>query len=268
MINGFDNVIALEAHIKNGGVISSPRNVTSRYRADLLRLMESFVDSEFAASAGFASILNEAPGIVQRINVARIILEKAESGEAVLNIMADFGIDIHQYGNNHPDRSNFDWSNRLERDGDMSALPYNLRDMRLSVFYYPFKNWCDAMMMGVLMGKAKQIQLQVLSQISYAPLADAFRTISTIEQRHTNLARDELLRLAKGASKNGTSDELKSLFHYWLPKVRAIFGSVNSSGFERLKKYGLRYRSNKEMLDEFNLRAEELRQSLRIITGL
>lgn len=260
--------MTIEDYIKKGGVLSSPANVPARYRAELLRLMASFIDSEIAASAGFASVLNEAPGITQRINAARIILEKAENGVAVLELMGEFGADIERYGNGDHTNSDFSWADRLERDADIGGARAHERDMRLSVFYYPLQNWQDAVMMNVLMGKATDIQLEELSDISYAPLADIFRAIRGTEALHTSLGREELLHLAKGAYKNDTTDELKRSFNYWLPRVQASFGSVNSARFERLKNYGLRHRSNQHMLDEFNKRAEELRQALRLIARL
>lgn len=266
MAKQFDNAISLEVHLKNGGVLSSPANLPARYRADLVRLMTSFVDSELAASAGFAAVLNEAPGLVQRINGARIILEKAESGEKILNLMDSLGADIDGYGNSQFIDGNSSWSTRVARNDDITSA--KVTDMRSSVFHYPIQNWGDAVMMSVLIGKAGQIQLQDLSQISYTPLAEAFSAIKLVAQRHTSISRIELLRLAKGAYKNGTSEALKASFHYWLSKAQAIFGSCNSERFERLKNFGIRHRSNTGMLAEFNLRAEELRQSLRLIARL
>ena len=44
----------IEDYLAQGGKLTSPGNVPPRYRGELLRLMASFVDSELAASAGFA----------------------------------------------------------------------------------------------------------------------------------------------------------------------------------------------------------------------
>ncbi|UXM96473.1 phenylacetate-CoA oxygenase subunit PaaI (plasmid) [Bartonella sp. HY329] len=266
MSNQFDKAISLETYLKNGGVLSKPSNLPARYRADLVRLMTSFIDSELAASAGYALVINKAPGLDQRINMARIILEKVESGERVLSLLMDLGVETNAYNNSQHLNNNINWSTRLPRHGDINGLVAT--DMRAPMFHYPFSSWSDAAMMSVLIGKAGQITLHDLCQVSYAPLAEAFSIIKLIEQRHTNIFRDELLRLAKGAYKNGTSQGLKTSFFYWLPKIRAIFGSSNSDRFERLKAFGLRRRSNGEMLAEFNLRAEELRQSLKIIAKL
>lgn len=84
-----------------------PGNVPAQYRGELLRLMATFVDSEVAASAGFAETINEAPGLTARIAAARITLEKIDHAERVLKLMGDFGADEGRYAVHHP------WADRL-----------------------------------------------------------------------------------------------------------------------------------------------------------
>ena len=62
----------LDDYLAQGGVLTSPDNAPPRYRWELLRLMSSFVDSELAASAGFADAINFAPAIKERISASRI----------------------------------------------------------------------------------------------------------------------------------------------------------------------------------------------------
>ena len=50
------DTMPIEDYLAQGGVLTSPANVPPRYRGELLRLMASFVDSELAASAGFALV--------------------------------------------------------------------------------------------------------------------------------------------------------------------------------------------------------------------
>jgi 1,2-phenylacetyl-CoA epoxidase catalytic subunit len=64
----------IEDYLAKGGVLSAPNNVPARYRGELMRMMSSFVDSELAASAGFASSINFAPAIKERIAASRITL--------------------------------------------------------------------------------------------------------------------------------------------------------------------------------------------------
>ena len=142
--------------------------------------MATFVDSELAASAGFADTINEAPGITARIAAARITLEKADHAERVLEIMGDFGADQARYAVHHP------WADRLPRDAALGQARHG-GDMRLAVFHYPLQGWTDAVVMNVLQGLATGVTLEELGRVSYAPLAEVFRAIAPRERRHTEL---------------------------------------------------------------------------------
>lgn len=91
----------IEEYLAQGGVLTAPGNVPARYRGELMRLMSSFVDSELAASAGFAASINFAPGIKERIAASRITLEKADHAERVLGMMETFGTDGDRYQRQH-----------------------------------------------------------------------------------------------------------------------------------------------------------------------
>ena len=104
---------ALASRIAEGERLAGPDDVTPGFRTELMRLMATFVDSELAGAAGFASCINDGPGIKERIAAARIVLEKLDHAERVLRIMGEFGADTGRYVNHHP------WTARLER----SALP-------------------------------------------------------------------------------------------------------------------------------------------------
>ncbi|MAX74545.1 MAG: phenylacetic acid catabolic, partial [Nioella sp.] len=122
--------MSIEDYLAQGGVLSNPTNVPPRYRAELLKLMTSFVDSELAGAAGFADIINEGPGIKERIAAARIVLEKTDHAGKVLRVMEGFGVDSERYANHHP------WTARLDRDADIGTTRGD-HDMRLAVFNYP-----------------------------------------------------------------------------------------------------------------------------------
>ena len=170
----------IEDYLAQGGVLTAPGNVPARYRGELMRLMSSFVDSELAASAGFAASINFAPGIRERIAASRITLEKADHAERVLAVMGDFGTDTRRYQTQH------DWAARVARDSDLGTTRRE-GDMRLSVFHYPITGWTDAVVMNVLQGLATGVQMQELTRISYAPLAEVFREIAPREARHAAL---------------------------------------------------------------------------------
>lgn len=231
----------LEAYLEQGGVLTSPDNVPARYRGELMRLMASFVDSELAGSAGFADTINDAPGIKQRISAARIVLEKADHAERVLNVMGEFGADTARYAVHHP------WAERLERTTDLGVERQG-GDMRLSVFYYPLAGWTDAVVMNVLMGLATSVQLKELSRVSYGPLAEIFREIAPREARHAELGVEGLSRIAET---DQSLAQARASVAYWRPRVAATFGMASSQRFKMLKKLGLRHMPNEVLLSDW-----------------
>ncbi|MFW8595673.1 Phenylacetic acid catabolic protein [Cribrihabitans neustonicus] len=228
--------MSIASYLKQGGVLSNPANVPPRYRAELLKLMATFVDSELAGAAGFADIINEGPGIKARIAAARIVLEKSDHAGQVLRLMGEFGADTERYADHHP------WTARLERDADIGQSR-SKHDMRLAVFNYPLEGWADAVVMNLLMGRAVAVQLEELSHVSYQPLAEAFRAILPAETHHAELAEEGLMQLVE---REGPA-QLQEHVDYWWPRVAASFGSESSEKFEGLKAMGLRRTPNPDL---------------------
>ena len=226
----------IEDYLAQGGKLTSPLNVPPRYRAELLKLMATFVDSELAGAAGFADIINQGPGIKERIAAAKIVLEKTDNADQVLRLMGEFGADTARYANHHP------WDARLERDADIGATRSD-HDMRLAVFNYPLAGWADAVVMNLLMGRAVAVQLAEFSKVSYQPLAEAFRAVLPTETRHAELAEEGLARLLDVNGK----DALQASVSYWWPRVAASFGADSSAKFDTLKALGLRHEANADL---------------------
>lgn len=228
----------IEDYLAQGGVLTSPGNVPARYRGELMRLMSSFVDSELAASAGFAGSINYAPGIKERIAASRITLEKADHAERVLNVMGDFGTDTARY------QTQADWAARVDRDTDLGTTR-RAGDMRLSVLHYPITGWTDAVVMNVLQGLATGVQMGELTRLSYAPLAEVFREIAPREARHAELGLEGLAKIV--ATDQGRAEAKESLA-YWRPRVAAGFGTSGSTRFDAQKRFGLRREPNETLL--------------------
>jgi len=236
--------MSIEDYLAQGGVLSSPGNVPPRYRAELLKLMATFVDSNLAGAAGFADVINLGPGIKERIAAAKIVLEKTASADKVLQIMGDFGVDERRYANSHP------WNARLDRGADIGAQRTG-HDMRLAVFNYPLNGWGDAVVMNLLMGSAVVVQLEDMAQVSYQPLAEAFRAILPVETRHAELALEGLERLTS----EGQSAALQESVSYWWPRVAASFGKGDAERFAALKAMGLRHAQSDAQLADWEARA-------------
>lgn len=239
----------IEDYLAQGGVLTAPGNVPARYRGELMRLMASFVDSELAASAGFAGSINFAPGIKERIAASRITLEKADHAERVLAVMESFGTDANRYQAQH------DWAARVARDADLGAARSG-GDMRLSVLHYPITGWTDAVVMNLLQGLATGVQMTELTRVSYGPLAEVFREIAPREARHAELGLEGLERIVSTeAGKAAARDAIA----YWRPRVAAGFGVAGSARYETLKGFGLRHTPNEQLLSRWEaLVAEHL----------
>ena len=228
----------LDEYLRRGGKLTSPANAPARYRAELLRLMAIFVDSEMAGASGFADCINFAPGLSERRVAARIVYEKFGHAAKILALMDEFGADAARYVGAHR------WNERLARNTDLGTRRAG-DDMRLNVFHYPIEGWVDAVTMNVLMGRATVIQLEDWTASSYQPLADATGEILPVEARHADYGetglRNALATEADRARAQASVD-------YWLPRVAASFGSAGSASIERYRAFGLRQRANEELL--------------------
>ncbi len=236
---------SIQDYLEKGGKLTAPDNTPPRYRAELLRIMASFVDSELAGAAGFADIINDGPGITERIAASRIVLEKFDHAERVLKIMGEFGANIDRYQNIHP------WNSRVDRDQDLGGDRLD-GDMRLNVFHHPIEGWSDAVTMNVLMGYATIIQLKELSQCSYQPLAQTFAEILLREMRHTELGEEGLKKLMADGAKAAIAKSVD----YWRPRVAASFGAAASPRYEMLRKMGLRHTPNDALLTQWESAAD------------
>ncbi len=239
--------MTLETYLAAGGVLTNPTNVPPRYRAELMKLMATFVDSELAGAAGFADVINQGPGIKERIAAARIVLEKTDNADRVLKIMGEFGANTDRYVTHHP------WTARLDRDADIGATRSE-HDMRLAVFNYPIQGWVDAVIMNLLMSQAVAVQLAEFSGVSYQPLAEAFRKIAPVEAHHGELALEGALRLVE----QGHATEMQSAVDYWWPRVAASFGAGQADKIDALRKMGLRHRTGPDMQADWQAKASDL----------
>ncbi|MEQ9695369.1 Phenylacetic acid catabolic protein [Shimia sp. SDUM112013] len=248
--------MSIESYLAAGGVLTNPSNVPPRYRAELMKLMTTFVDSELAGAAGFADVINAGPGIKERIAAAKIVLEKTDNADKVLKIMGEFGVDGDRYANHHP------WTARLDRDADIGASRTR-QDMRLAVFNYPLAGWADAVVMNLLMGRAVAVQMAEFSMVSYQPLAEAFRAIAPVEARHAELAEEGVEKLLETEDKAG----LQASVDYWWPRVAASFGSAASDKAETLKTMGLRKTANADLKARWEAETKAILEKLGLKAG-
>jgi ring-1,2-phenylacetyl-CoA epoxidase subunit PaaA len=230
-------------YLAQGGKLTNPVNVPPRYRAELMKLMSTFVDSELAGAAGFADVINAGPGIKERIAAAKIVLEKTDHADKVLRLMGEFGANTDRYAGHHP------WTDRLPRDTAPGSAR-STHDMRLSVLNYPLQGWVDAVVMNLCMGHAVCVQLDDMMRSSYQPLAEAIREETPAEQRHVALAEEGAARLLQ----QGQGAAIAQAIAYWRPRVAAVFGDPPDARMTQLRAWGLRHAASTEMRRDWDAR--------------
>lgn len=228
--------MSIESYLSQGGKLTNPTNVPPRYRAELMKMMATFVDSELAGAAGFAEVINAGPGIKERIAAAKIVLEKTDNADKVLRLLGEFGANTERYATSHP------WTARLPRNAEPGSRRSE-HDMRLSVLNYPLDGWTDAVTMNLCMGLAVGEQLAEMRRASYQPLAEAMQVVAPVENHHVELAEEGLVKLMS----DGQKDAIGASVAYWRARIAPMFGNVPEARFAQLQAWGLRHRTNADL---------------------
>lgn len=209
----------------------SPLDFPQRARDEMSKLMIRLTDSELAAAAAFAEVINDGPGIRERISAARIVMEKTRNAEKLMAVLAQFRPLPLRYTTAHS------WTEWLDRDAGLDARRPD-HDMRLIALHYPINGWVDAVVMHVLLGTAGLIQIEDLSNTRYKTMHNVLRDILAIEQRHNIQAREGLTKLLAC----GERDAVEASLGYWWPRISASFGRAGAEKFKLLRQFGLRLR--------------------------
>ena len=243
---------------------SSPENVPPRYRGELAAADgDRFVDSELAARPGLPMRSTLRPASRSASPPARIILEKADHAERVLN-----------------DHGRVRRRRRALRRRIMTGPPA-WRATRISArrgraatcafrsFTTPLDGWIDAVVMNVLHGPGERsCRSTELARVSYQPLAEVFRAICPARERAMpNWASQGLVQDRRHEPQ--ACVRAKAAVAYWRPRVAASFGqSQVPQRFETLARFGLRHDPNEDRLlakwrDEVDAQLSALRSELK-----
>ena len=205
------------------------------------------MDSALAGAAGFADIINDGPGIKERIAAAKIVLEKTDNADKVLKIMGDFGANTARYANHHP------WTDRSGPRRRYRHLAHRHRHAP-AVFNYPLQGWSDAVVMNLLMGLAVGVQMANSKRVSYAaagrslPRHCAGRSTSCRTCRRGR--RAAWLRPARSTGGSASQRRITGG-----RALRASFGKDVSTRAGQLQAFGLRHSTNAELREEWEAAA-------------
>lgn len=230
-----------------GTRLEADEDIPAAYRQELTRLLCGFVDSELAGAAGFADFINRAPGLPERIVLARIVSEKFGHAEAGLGLLERFGVRPDLYV------AAYDWSSRLPRHVDPGQRRL-AGDRRLNVFHAPLECWEDVATLMLLMGLASVLQLGDLAQGSYAPLARMMPGIVGRERAHAGEGEQALARVI---ALPGGAGRVQAAIDYWSPRVAATFGRQEPGAARRHLLYHLRASDNARLLAAWQREAAE-----------
>lgn len=228
----------LVENIQKGKIIQATDAITTTYRSELTRLMVVIVDSELAGAAGFTHLINSAPSIKARVIAARIVSEKLQHAEKVLDLLRNFGVDPVLYVAAHA------WEARLSRYTDVGMRRVG-GDKRLNIFHYPVQGWLDAVVLNTVMGTATVLQLEEYQNCSYGPLASIINPIIEQERCHAEWGERGL---AEAVTDSIAREEISASIRYWYPKVVQTFGRSDSDTVSMYQRYRLRKQSNGELL--------------------
>jgi ring-1,2-phenylacetyl-CoA epoxidase subunit PaaA len=125
----------------------------------------------------------------------------------------------------------------------------------LSIFEFPLKTWEEFCVIKLLADLAEILQVEDLLHCTFHPLRNLARMTMPEERFHAQFGKDFCTDLVEtDESKRKVQDAIDRYF----PILPAFFGSAGSKNNEIFRKYGIKQRTNEEMLEDFLARAKEL----------
>ena len=125
----------------------------------------------------------------------------------------------------------------------------------LSIFAFPLQTWPEFCVIKLLADLAEILQVEDLAQCSFHPLRNLARMTMPEERFHAQFGKDfctELCETAEGRA--AVQDAIDRYF----PLLPAFFGRAKSKNNEMFRKWGIKQRTNEDMLADFVRRAKEL----------
>src|SRR4051794_6874567 len=129
----------------------------------------------------------------------------------------------------------------------------------LTIFGFNLKTWPEFCAIKMLADLAEILQVEDLLHCSFVPLRNIGRITMPEEKFHAQFGKDFCTELCK--TEAGRQEVQAAIDHYapYLPK---FFGAAGSKNNETYRKYGLKERTNEQMLEDFMARARAVVESL------
>lgn len=125
----------------------------------------------------------------------------------------------------------------------------------LSIFEFPLKTWAEFCVIKLLADLAEILQVEDLAHCSFLPLRNLARMTMPEERFHAQFGKDFCTELCE--TEQGRR-EVQDAINRYFPYLPSFFGKAGSKNNEIYRKWGIKQRTNEEMLEDYIGRAKEL----------
>lgn len=129
----------------------------------------------------------------------------------------------------------------------------------LSIFQFPLRTWAEFCVIKLLADLAEILQVEDLAQCSFLPLRNLSRMTMPEERFHAQFGRDFCTELCQ--TEDGKREVQDAIDRYF-PYLPAFFGKPKSKNNEIYRKWGIKQRSNEDMLEDYMSRAKAVVDAL------
>jgi ring-1,2-phenylacetyl-CoA epoxidase subunit PaaA len=138
-------------------------------------------------------------------------------------------------------------------------LPAKTSKRPLSIFEHPLQSWEEFCVIKLVADLAEIIQVEDLLKCSYVPLRDAAKATLPEEKFHAAFGEQSVRELL--ATPEGKAEAQKALDRIF-PSMPAFFGSAESKNNELYRRFGIKFRTNAEMRDDYMERVRAVVEKL------
>ena len=125
----------------------------------------------------------------------------------------------------------------------------------LSIFEFPLKSWEEFCVIKLLADLAEILQVEDLAQCKFLPLRNLSRMTMPEERFHAQFGEDfckELIETEEGRQ------AVQNAINCYFPILPKFFGRAGSKNNEIYRKWGIKQRTNEDMLADYINRARDL----------